>query len=669
MNKEKYWLHKEFLSDIVNDMPAAIFWKDSDGIFVGCNSFFAMIAGLKKTSDIIGKTDFDLPWGQKQAELYRQDDLDIMRTRQPKSNIEETIMLADNRELYLLTNKVPLIADNNQIMGVLGIFHDITERKKTELTLEKARKKAELANKAKAEFIANMSHDIRTPLTGIIGLANLIEHESCEDNIKHYAHMLNMSGAQLLSLLNSVLDVVASNRLDQQILKIDTFSLEDLLQRISALELPSLQLKSIHFKLDIDKKLPKYVQSDKEKIYRIFLNILGNAIKFTHNGCITVKVRKICEQNDDILIKTQIIDTGIGIQKEDLNKIFEQFYRSNPAYEGKFDGYGVGLHIVQNYLKLLNGEIQVDSEVGRGTCISLILPFKKSSVVKNDILSKVSDKYEKEVPSQITTTAYMGNKSAKVLLVEDNLMAQTIAKNLLTKASCEVFLAANSQEAFKLFTQNSFDFVLTDIGLPDYSGFELTEKMTQFEREKRPNAKPTPVIGLTAHAKQEAVVKGTQSGMIEVCEKPLTEKTVMTFIKRFGKALEPDNHLNQPNAACDENADTLLDVELGISQLGSKDEFKKMLKLMLKESMTSIVNEIDSYFSIKDWAALGRVVHTFKSSCLYCATTKLLQQTRALEISIKTEKDAQIKHAYEQFKVGLAQTKQAIENWLSLKEM
>jgi len=246
------------------------------------------------------------------------------------------------------------------------VFNDITERKNMELHLKQAKEEAEAANRAKSEFIANMSHDIRTPLAGIIGIASILEDEAPDESIKEYAHMLNMSGEQLLSLLNTVLELVASGSLRKRKLQLSTFSIPHLLDNIFELELPSLKLNSIGFKLEMEDHVPEFVLSDKEKLYRILLNILSNAIKFTHNGHICVQVSLIDQSEEDLTIRFDVQDTGVGIPKEDLHKVFNQFYRSTATHEGKFDGYGVGLHIVREYLNRLHGEVHIDSEMGKG---------------------------------------------------------------------------------------------------------------------------------------------------------------------------------------------------------------------------------------------------------------------------------------------------------------
>ena len=634
------------LESLLNNVPAQIFWKNNDLIYQGCNNNFLKSLNLKDKNEIIGKSDFDLPVLKKDSEKFRADDMDIIQSKKAKLNIEESQVLSDGNTQHLLTSKVPIFDKKNNVIGISAVYTDITHLKYVEQKLTIATKKAKMADKAKAEFISNMSHDIRTPLTGIIGLSAMVESESREENIKKYAQILNMSGEQLLSLLNSVLNNFSSDSIGKKSLRISTFNLKDLLRSIFELELPALKLKSIDFNLDMDEKIPKFIESDKEKIYRIILNILSNAIKFTNNGCITLKTRLISQKEDETLVGIQIIDTGIGISKKEINKIFNQFYRVNPVYESKFDGYGVGLHIVKKYLNLLKGNVLVESELGKGTCISLTLPLRNSNKQKSYTESKC-----------------IQNPIAQVLLVEDNVMARTVVKSMLTKASCQVLEAENSTDAFELFTNNQFDFVLTDIGLPDYSGLELTKKMRTFELEYK--REPIPIIALSGHEDTNILsAHASQYGLSAICTKPLRKEDFIEILERYTMDNETQPPVNQNISELNDNTE-MVDKVLAIEQLGSMAVARKMAQMMLDDSFGTMIPEIDSHFKSQDWSAFKAMVHKFKGSCLYCATTPLLKCIEQLELIINSKNIEQISLVYNQFSVCANKTQQYIEAWLS----
>ena len=657
--EEELYSQKYFFEKILSVMPGHVYWMDIDNRFLGCNRQQAYDAGLLSSKDIVGKRNKDLPW-KDQADKLDKDNLDVLKTGKPLQK-EEQALVHGKIHTYI-TEKIALKDKDNSIIGLVGISVDITKIKRVEEKLKISTKKAEAADKAKAEFISNMSHDIRTPLTGIIGLSAMVESESKEENIKKYAQMLNISGEQLLSLLNSVLDIVASDSIGKKSLRISTFNLEDLLRSIFELELPSLELKSIDFNLDMDEKIPPFIASDKEKIYRIILNILSNAIKFTDTGSITIKARLISQKEDEIFVKIQIIDTGIGIPKEDVNKVFDQFFRANPAYEGKFDGYGVGLHIVQKYLNLLKGSVLVESELGKGTCISLTLPLKKSSQPENYTKLKPLTKNEQKVlQPQITNLECIENPIAQVLLVEDNVMARMVVKSMLTKASCQILEAENSTDAFDLFTNNQFDFVLTDIGLPDYSGLELTKKMRAFELEYK--REPIPIIALSGHEDTDILSAHTsQYGLSAMYTKPLRKEQLVEIFD----LCTISNKAQASNKECPAGTvdEEMIDKALAIEQLGSMAMVRELAQMMLDDAFATMIPEIDSHFKSQDWSAFKAMVHKFKGSCLYCATTPLLKCIEQLELIVSSKNIEQISPVYNDFSLCANKTQEYIRGWL-----
>ncbi len=656
---------KDYYETIIMCMPGNVYWFDTSLKAQGCNQNVLDMFGLEDINQFIGLDFEDMAemcgWSTEARQQFREDSEHVLTTKKPITNREDPpIKHANGKLIYFLTDRVPILDRDNHLLGIIGISVDITERK--ELV-----KKLEHANKAKAEFIANMSHDIRTPLTGIIGLSSVVEMQSQENEIKQYARMLNISGEQLLSLLNSVLDIVASDTVGHKSLRVSVFNLEDLLRSIFELERPSLQIKSIDFKLEMDKALPQFIESDKEKLYRIILNILSNAIKFTHNGSITVVASLVAQQNDTILTKIQIIDTGIGIPKEEVSKVFEQFYRANTANEGKFDGYGVGLHIVQKYLQLLKGEVLIESEVNKGTCISLTLPFKKASSPNNysqlasalshDNIKKIEYENKNKHPSEDD------KPTAKVLLVEDNPIARTVTKTMLMQENVQVLEAENSTDAYALFVSNSFDFVVTDISLPDYSGLELAKKMSQFEATT--HCTKTPIIALSGHNLTENISDyKLKYGLTGVFMKPLNKHGLTQLLELVVNAQTSEIREKQPQDT-QYSPNKLFDEALAIDQLGSIEMCREMIQMMLDDAFTTTICDINKHFESQNWIQLKAQVHKFKSSCTYCATTALLECAKQLEARAESQDLSKIAPVYERFLSCADKTKYCLVTWLA----
>lgn len=663
-----------FYENLLALMPGHVYWLDTNNVYLGCNNQQAEVLRLESRENIVGKRNKDLIWVD-QASQYDEANLKVLNSGK---RIKAKEIVPVNGELKtFLTEKIPLFNKSiKEPVGVLGISIDITE-------LENAQKKAEQASLAKSKFIANMSHDIRTPLTGIVGLSDILFDTVIKEEAKEYAKMLHLSGEQLLSLLNSVLEIVSSDSINQDAIEVNSFELTELLHNIFELELPALKLKNLSLDLKIDNDIPAIIQTDKGKLYRILLNLLSNSIKFTEEGGVTIQVSHKNKTDKNLKLSFDIIDTGIGIPKTETDKIFNAFYRVHPSYEGKYQGFGVGLHLVKQYIDALGGEISVKSIEGMGTQFSLILPVEIPEDNAEQSIQRSAKKHLQhtidEINTEVTSTDISHSPAeqkdipkteqtetlAHILLVEDNPMAMKVADMILNKQGAITDKAYNSHDALSLFKKNHYDFIITDIGLPDYSGFELAQKIRAFENEQG-SPFPTPIIGLTAHAKQEALLQGNQCGMLDVCEKPLTAKVAQSYIEMFGKGktTQPGT-LNKPTGSSSQSI-PLLDVDLGISQLGSIEDLKEMLDIMLKQSMVITVNEIDGFFQEKDWESFKKQVHKFKSSCLYCATTKLLKFTQDLERLADTKDIHQIEPVYQQFCDCVISTHQYIESWLSM---
>lgn len=266
----------DYYETILSLMPGHVYWLDRNNIYLGCNELQAMDAGIAR-KDIVGKRNKDLPWKEQAAELDRINE-EVMSTGISQTAIETAEMM-DGQRIYH-SEKVPLFRDE-EVIGLLGISIDITKLKQIEQELSEAKEKAEQANLAKTEFIANMSHDIRTPLTGIIGLSKFLEESAQNGEDKQYARWVNDSGEQLLKLLNGILDIIAAENLQVEDLNEESFNLSECIEDVLRLERPALHHKNLLLELHIDPAISPIVISDRFKLSHILLNLLGNAVKFT----------------------------------------------------------------------------------------------------------------------------------------------------------------------------------------------------------------------------------------------------------------------------------------------------------------------------------------------------------------------------------------------------
>ncbi|MCL9684503.1 PAS domain-containing hybrid sensor histidine kinase/response regulator [Legionella maioricensis] len=597
---------------------------------------------------------------------------------------EQYRIIRPNGEIrWIMDNGFPLYDDKGICFGVTGIAIDVTEQKKQEEELRIAKVIAEKANHAKDEFIQNMSHDIRTPLIGIIGMAALLEQEVQKGQEKDYAQMIQMSGEQLLGLFNSILDIVSTGNSREQVIEAQSFDLHELLKGICELELPTIKVKKLELHLTIDASVPQWIITDSVKLHRIILNLLSNAIKFTKEGSIKINmVGRAMEDKEHIELEVRISDSGIGIPEEEQDMIFDRFYRVTPSSKGLYKGHGVGLHIVQKYVELLKGTISFESDQKKGTEFTIKIPVlidstrtesKPDSEISLSSKLKLEEHWVNESTPPAQQMEIMNSVPPLLLLVEDNAIALRMVESIAKQANCRYMSAYSGEEALDLVQSHQFDLILSDIGLPGISGSELTLAIRAYEqREKKP---PVPIVGLTAHAidavKKECLVVGMSKVMI----KPLKLNTLQNLICEFVRS---KNHLEAhtspylgPNLPASEDelfkldSYPLLDEQNGIVNLGDSTTLKELLQMMINEALPHDLKAMDQAFAHKHWTQVEQLAKKMKTEALYCGAIRLKFACQYLELCYKEESSHLVEALYKQFSTTVTQTILVMLEWLA----
>lgn len=364
------------LENIIANMPGHVYWKDINGVYLGCNDLQARSLNMKHGHELIGKTDFDLPWVEGVSKKYRENDLSVMEAG--KTIVVEEISQMDGHEITVLSHKSPLRNEKNEIFGILGISLDITTLKELQASLVKSKEKAEIANKAKSEFLQNMRHDFRTPFTGILGMARLLYEEETDNDKKDKLNDIVKASQVLLEQLNEIADFIALEDGGLVVLE-KQFDLYKVIDEVKQSLLPAAKEKQLKFKVIIDENTPRYIIGDRSRTHRILINLLANAIKFTKSGHVLLQVKLAKQEDNRCIIKFRFEDTGIGISKEDQDIIFEKFSRLTPSYKGIHPGKGLGLRIVKQFLDELDGEIHhIKSQLNKGTTFIILIPYKQT---------------------------------------------------------------------------------------------------------------------------------------------------------------------------------------------------------------------------------------------------------------------------------------------------
>ncbi len=620
---------EDVLENIVANMPGHVYWKDKEGVYLGCNDKQAKSLGLNYGAEVVGKTDFELPWSKEDAQKFRENDLHIMQSG--KTEYFEEQSTVDGKPATVLSLKSPLRnKQTHQIMGVMGISIDITRQKEAEKALIKAKEAAEAANIAKTAFLENMRHDLRTPLSGVTGFAELMKMKAKDPEMIEYAENLHVSAQALLQIHNEILEIirVTSGGIPHQTKK---FNLKAGLENIVHLMQAKAKSKKLELKFHFDHTLPLYFVGDAMRIERVALELLSNALRFTDKGSVSLSVESKKQEGDEVLINLCVQDTGIGIPTEKREDIFSDFTKLVPSHKGGYKGLGLGLTILKEFIADLNGEIYLDSQSGQGSTFSCMIPLKKSLLQteegceQNEFQLPVSHSSREATPqASKQTEESSAEEGIHVLLVEDDPICGMVAKAMLEGLQCRVDIAKTGKEAIQLAQQQYYQLIFMDIGLPDMTGYQVTQALRTHQ-----SCRKVPIIALSAHAatdeyKQECV----KSGMTAVFSKPLSKTTadniLASFVPSYFGSMEKIKASKTESAPSLEEIKklSLLDLALAKKLIGSEEAFEQIMSQFMG-SIPEHVSVLQKAHEAQDLKMLGELAHRLKGSAAYCGAVRL----------------------------------------------
>ncbi len=408
-------------------------------------------------------------------------------------------------------------AQHNDRFYFNGFIRDISERVQKESELLQTRLQAEMAAKAKTDFLSVMSHEIRTPLHAIIGFSHLLLDNRPRPDQMEFLNMLKFSGETLLHIINDILDF---NKLESGKLELDLeeFSLKELLDNIYKTFLPKSKEKNIELILSYEDRLPLYVKADPGRINQVLNNLVSNAIKFTPNGYVKIEVKLVNTENNQLTVDFAVIDTGIGIAYDKQQKIFDLFTQADSDTTRKYGGTGLGLSIAKKIVQLMGSEIKLQSHPWNGSRFYFRLTLQQAAgavSVTQEPVTPEEKKYNRQ--------AFAGKK---ILLAEDNTINIMVAKQFVLDWGGEVDVAINGQEALELYLSHHYDLVLMDLQMPVMDGFTST-------REIRKHSSMIPIIALTASSINEVLNNIIDSGMNDYISKPFVPEMLYNKLCKY----------------------------------------------------------------------------------------------------------------------------------------
>ncbi|WP_173237483.1 ATP-binding protein [Legionella antarctica] len=380
--------------------------------------------------------------------------------------------------------------------------------------------------------------------------------------------------------------------------------------------------------------MPRYIISDRKKIQRVLLNLLGNSIKFTQKGYIAININCISDEGNQAHLQFSVADTGIGITKELQGKVFDRFFRVSPSYKGIYNGYGLGLSIAQSYVHLLGGNITLTSEEGRGTTFFFDIICKRAT----------DDDITRDKKNVLSFQAKDREKIPHLLLIEDNLMALKVLETLVIKLGYTFKSATTGEEGLALAQSDAFDLIITDIGLPGMSGNDLAIKIRQWENDN--NRMAQPIIGLTGHAKAVAYDECIASGMNDVFTKSGSSKLIEQLVNQYvlntplGVQKEKTKKkteglgLDLPNTEQElfELDDfPVFDIKYAMNQISDLSTLLVILKESISDVVQKDIQKMTLAYAQGDWEKIETIAHKIKSGAVYIGTRRLFYACQYLE--------------------------------------
>ena len=520
-------------SALFRAFPDLVWMKDPQGVYMACNQRVESLYG-RSESEIVGKTDYDLV-DKELADFFRLKDQQAAEKGGLSRNEEKVIFASDGHQELLETSKTPIFDEKRRLIGILGVGHDITQRKAAEAELELHRHHleklvetrtrdlalalaaAESASRAKSFFLANMSHEIRTPMNAILGMAKLLRRTAATPIDAERLDKIGSAGEHLLGIINSILDLSK--------IEAGKFILDDMPVNIGALFANAisiiterLQSKGLALHTERD-DFPNDLRGDAIRLQQALLNYLTNAVKFTEQGSITLRARNLESSTDSVLLRFEVSDTGIGIAADAQERLFSAFEQADNSTTRQYGGTGLGLAITRRLAELMGGEAGVESEPGVGSTFWFSARLRRGT-----------DAFPGTTSGKNNAEALLRERHAgqRILLVDDEPINLEVSYFFLDSVGLHVETAENGQEALEKAQSGNFALVLMDMQMPVLDGLEATRRIREL-----PGWKWVPILAMTANAFAEDKLRCIDAGMNDHIIKPFDPELFFATILRW----------------------------------------------------------------------------------------------------------------------------------------
>jgi len=506
------------MAAILDNIPDLAWVKDASGRFIAVNRALASTKGVADPGELIGKSDLETA-PPEFGQAYRRDDAEVMASRGSK-RIEERHANADGSISLIETIKTALLDGEGKVAGTVGIARDITERRQAEADRE-ARRVAELSNQAKSQFLAHMSHEIRTPMNAILGMSYLALRSGLGPQQHDQVQKIHDAAESLIGIINDILDFskIEAGKLDIEAI---AFVLDEVVSGVVDVVGMHARQKGLELRLFVPPQLPGLV-GDPLRLGQVLLNLGSNAVKFTERGQITLAIEIVERGERFARLRFEVRDTGMGMSSEVQRNLFQPFSQGDSSITRRYGGTGLGLTICRHLVRMMGGDIEVESTPGAGSRFHFELRFPTLVAAPTPLSVPRATQRKEAVPASGESL-----RGAHLLLVEDNPINREIATEFLRCAGVRVSMACDGREALVMLERERFDGVLMDCQMPEMDGYEATRRIRQ-----RPQWRELPVIAMTANALVSDRDKVLAAGMNDHIAKPLRIDDMFATLARW----------------------------------------------------------------------------------------------------------------------------------------